>query len=234
LVTGGRRPRNTESQVNGRQDRIRTLITDFPRFLKRFTNDPPFKKAGQLSTHVATIQLRRKLGSAKRAITDDRFLHSLHETLVAWGIGVRASRLLPVDQFAQKLREKSADITALENLRIDDPVLDVKHVSSMLWSLVETLEIVGNNAKIVSCTKALHHILPDLVVPVDRAYTQRFFGWNTPAFQYNQAAVFHESFTAFVDIARSVKLEQYIGDGWNSSITKVIDNAIVGMLCEAQ
>ena len=81
-------------------------------------------------------------------------------------------------------------------------------------------------------TKALHHILPDLVVPVDRTYTQKFFGWHNPEFQYGQADVFCRSFEAFVEIARGANPAQYVGAGWNSSRTKVIDNAIVGMLCQ--
>ena len=36
---------------------------------------------------------------------------------------------------------------------------------------------------------------------------------------------------SFVKIARSVSPERYVIDGWNSSRTKVIDNAVVGFLC---
>jgi hypothetical protein len=44
-----------------------------------------------------------------------------------------------------------------------------------LWQLIDNLGIVENEAKLVSGSKALHHLLPDLVVPMDRAYTQKFF-----------------------------------------------------------
>ena len=117
---------------------------------------------------------------------------------------------------------------------IDDAGLHINTVSGRLWRTIETLGIVANESKIVPGTKTLHHILPDLVVPVDRAYTQKFFRCHNPEFQYGQASAFGRSFSAFVEIARTTNPAQYVGAGCNSSRTKVIDNAIVGMLCEEQ
>jgi len=90
------------------------------------------------------------------------------------------------------------------------------------------MEIVENDAKLVSATKALHHILPDLVVPMDRKFTRTFFCWHVPEFQYQQERVFRHAFEHFVRIARSVIPIQYAtGSGWRTSRTKVIDNALV-------
>ena len=82
----------------------------------------------------------------------------------------------------------------------------------------------------MSGTKTLHHLLPDLVVPFDRMYTQAFFNWHNPEVQYGQSERFRESFTVFNRVARATNPSQYVGGGWNSSQTKVIDNAIIGML----
>jgi hypothetical protein len=65
---------------------------------------------------------------------------------------------------------------------------------------------------------------------MDREYTQTFFGWHNPQFQYGQRTCFAEAFGAFVQIARSVNPSQYVNTGWNSSRTKVLDNALVGLL----
>jgi hypothetical protein len=51
----------------------------------------------------------------------------------------------------------------------------------------------GHRAKralIVPGTKALHHVLPDLVPPMDRAWTGAFFLWSAAAPQNAQAATF--------------------------------------------
>ncbi|MEI8083497.1 MAG: hypothetical protein WCI74_16795 [Actinomycetes bacterium] len=46
--------------------------------------------------------------------------------------------------------------------------------------------ITNNNARLVPCTQALHHVPPDVVVPIDRDYTQSFFVWHNPEFQNRQ------------------------------------------------
>jgi hypothetical protein len=176
--------------------------------------------------------MRRALGSADAALADDSFIRSLYLTLQAWGIGARASEMLSEVDFARVLRDKAAEIAQFEGMRIDDPTLNVSAVSDALWYTIKTLGIVANEANIVPGTKTLHHILPELVVPVDRAYTQRFFDLHNPQFQYGQEKVFRRFFATFVAIARRTNPEQYVGEGWNSSRTKVIDNAMIGLLLQ--
>src|SRR5262249_39806000 len=155
------------------------------------------------------------------ALADDAFLQSLYRTLQAWGIGVRASTLVIQRDFVAALRAKASELASFDGMCIDDPGLHVNTVSSRLWRTIETLGIVANDSKIVPGTKTLHHILPDLVVPVDRAYTQKFFRWHNPEFQYDQVSAFGRSFSAFVEIARAANPAQYVSAGWNSSRTKV-------------
>ena len=75
------------------------------------------------------------------------------------------------------------------------------------------------------------NLLPDLIVPMDRRYTQRFFRWQNPQFQYGQQKCFTEAFTVFAHIARIVPVASY-GDGsnWRTSRSKVIDNAVVAVV----
>ena len=220
--------------IPNRRSRVPQLIAAFARFLRIFEESPPFTRYGQLEFHLETIKLRRALGSVVKAIADDEFLACLYKTLQAWGIGARASNLVPLAQFIEALRARAPELAGFEGMCIDDPSLKESIVSEHLWRTIETLGIVENDSRIVPGSKALHHILPDLVVPVDRAYTQKFFAWHNPEFQYGQGAFFDHSFSAFVEIARRANPAQYVGAGWNSSRSKVIDNAIVGMLREEQ
>jgi hypothetical protein len=55
--------KNTNQQSN-----IDLLIGEFPRYLQIFERNPPFRKYGQWEYHIETIQRRRELGSAVKAI----------------------------------------------------------------------------------------------------------------------------------------------------------------------
>jgi hypothetical protein len=208
---------------------VPTLIAEFPRFLNEFESQPPFSKPEQLESHRKTVELRKRRGSSTAAIADPEFVESLHRTLRAWGIGSRRSKLRPFPEFSAALQKAASAIAAFDGLRIDDLNLDVDQTIVELWRLIESLNIVENDAPIVSGTKTLHHVLPELVPPMDRAYTQAFFLWHNPQFQYGQAECFKKAFAAFVYVSRQVDPQQYVGrHPWHTSRTKVVDNAVVG------
>jgi hypothetical protein len=213
--------------------RVPKLIADFPRYVSCFSQAPAFDRAGQLEHHLETIRLRSVAGSAVEALESDAFIESLYRTLQAWGIGRRSSHLVPLPTFSWILRGKAQELSSFDGLSISDE-LAVDEVSGALWHSIENLGIVDNNTQIVSGTKTLHHLLPDLVVPFDRKYTQSFFNWHNPEVQYGQSDRFRESFLVFNRIGREVNPGAYVGGGWNSSRSKVIDNAIVAMLQEEE
>jgi len=212
-------------------DSVALLVGNFKSFLDAYDRYCPFTRYGQLEYHMETIGHRRRLGSAEAALTDEVFQQSLYRTLQAWGIGSRASKLRPFPDFVAALHAQAATIEELDGLTIDQPTLDVAAVGSSLARLVQSLDIVGNKTRIVPGSKALHHLLPELVVPIDREYTQRFFDWANPTLQNSPERCFKEAFDAFVRIARTANPAQYVGEGWYTSRTKVIDNAIVGLWC---
>jgi hypothetical protein len=206
---------------------VRLLIRNFERYLSAFDSAPAFRKIGQLENYVATIRRRRELGTAAAALQDAIFLKLLYQTLNSWGIGQRGSKILNFDDFVRVLRRCEPVITSLETYRLDDPSQG-RDLADKLWSLIDSLVIVNNEAKLVPCTKALHHLLPDLFVPIDRAFTRRFFGWHGSGFQYQQKKFFYKAHEEFAKIAREANPAQFVGSGWRTSLTKNIDNALVG------
>lgn len=214
------------------KQRIEDLTADFEYYLEVFDQNTPFTRSGQFECHSRTIRRRRELGTVEAAVLDVSFTRSLWDTLRAWGIGSRASRLTPLDGFRQALLRELPQLKALEAFSIDSADLGVEEVAGEVWLLIERLSIVENDAPLVSCTKALHHLLPDLIVPMDRAYTQQFFAWHNPEFQYQQRNVFVQAFRTFAAVARVVTPSRYVGAGWGTSRTKVLDNALVGFCLE--
>ncbi len=209
-----------------RRSRIAGLIDGFDRYLDVHARHVPFTRTGQWEHHAETIRLRRTHPSVVDAVADDRFLQSLYATLRAWGIGIRSSRLVDYDTFAAELRRRGPAIAQLDGIHLSRA--DASH-GRMLWELIERVDVIDNVARVVALTKTLHHLLPDLVPPIDRAYTGTFFGWHVPEFQNSQRRIFDVAWDAFCQIGRSVDLDRHVGTApWNTSPAKVVDNAIVG------
>lgn len=210
------------------QARLVALIADFDHCVEVYDSSVPFTRTGQYEFHRRTIERRRALGSAEAACYDDQFTDLLHSTLQKWGIGRRRSLLAPLEEFRSRLQERVPEIHNLELLALEHPNLDVPGTSAAVDRLVSELHVVDNRARIVAGTKTLHHLLPDLVPPMDRAWTGAFFGWSVLDPQNNQSGIMAEAFTALAEVARATQPSRLVGPGWRTSATKVLDNALIG------
>jgi hypothetical protein len=210
--------------------RTRSLIAHFGRCMEVFERHSPFQEVAQLERHQATISLRRRLGSAAAALNSDEFLHSLYQTLQAWRSGQRASLLKPFDSFCRSLRQQRDKVNREDGFRLEAATLPVNEVCQRLWLLIDSLDITDDESPIVESTQALHHLLPDLVVPIDHASTGRFFGWPADYSQRCNPFIFEVAFTCFARIARAVRASRYVGPGWRTCPTKIVENAVAGFV----
>lgn len=208
--------------------RLADVTRDFATCVEAYDRQVPFQRSGQYEWHRMTIEARLRCDSAGQALDDEAFPRLLYGTLQRWGIGRRASVLVPLPEFRQCLRDQAAPIAALDGARIDDPALDLPATGDRVWQIINDLGITPNRALIVAGTKTLHHILPDLVPPMDRAWTGAFFLWSVTAPQNAQPALFARTFTGLAQVACAVEPGQFIGTGWRTSSTKILDNAIIG------
>ena len=207
--------------------RVAGVIDEFANCLQTYDQRIPFVRSGQYSLHRATIDRRRTFASVREAIEDEVFVGDFRQTLYAWGIGKRASRLVALAEFRDRLSDCAEEIADFESLRLDDPQLDISPTATKLWQLIERLRIVQNVSLIVPGTKTLHHLLPDLVPPMDRAWTGAFFQWSMSAREYEQST-FIRTFASFAEIAQATNPSNFVGEEWRTSLTKVLDNAVIG------
>jgi hypothetical protein len=220
-----------DSSVARRDDvaaRVRALVYDFDRYVMASDSLVPFSPE-QLAAHRATIALRQRASSVSVAVGDPDFVHSLRRTLIAWRLDSRASKLAPGPAFGDALAAALPKLVELEPYRIDAGDWPDDLVSR-LWTLIETLGVVTNDAKLVAGTKTLHHLLPDLVPPMDRAWTGKFFGLHAPEWQgASQRRTFFRLYGTFRTVAQQVDpLRHVTGDRWRTSRTKILDNALIG------
>lgn len=210
------------------ESRLAEMAAGFDGFVDRYDVMVPFVRDGQYELHRATIDYRAQFRYVADALLDDGFVDLVHKTLKAWGIGKRASRLQPLGAFATALRDETAAFSELESLRLEELTeSDAESIGKKIWDLIESLRVVDNIARIVAGTKTLHHLLPELVPPMDRAWTGRFFEWNPVDLQVNQRSTFVGAFSDLAGVATSVHPSRLVGPGWRTSPTKVIDNAVV-------
>jgi hypothetical protein len=212
--------------------RIEELIAGFQHYLHIFETRNPFNQYGQMELHVKTIGLLKQLGGSANALRSLEYTDALYRTLEAWGMNSRRAKLKPLPEFRAILAIKADEISDLEPLSLQD-CQEPAALADRLWQIISDLEVSENWSRLVAGTKTLHHLLPTLVPPIDRAYTRVFFQWYGQMFQYQQSRFLGDTLPYLVTIAQSVALDEHVtSKGWRTSPTKLIDNAIVGYCVE--
>lgn len=219
--------------ISRMDSRVDELVRSFSRYAEAFQSENLFT-GPSLYFHLRTLELLRESGGPSRAIDSTHFVETLYATLTAWGMhrmGPGGAKLVEFAKFEEGLHRAGDIVRSLETVTIlSIGEEDVPAVSESLWSLLAHLPVSTSETKIVAASKTVHHLLPELVPPIDREYTLRFFYNNKPLASGKNDVVFREVFARFHQIARSCRseIERLRGPGMNTSATKIIDNAIVG------
>jgi hypothetical protein len=145
-------------------------------------------------------------------------------------MGPRGAKLVEFPVLVASFRRLEEPIRRISALALADlRSEEVGSASEQVWEVISELDVGCGETKIVAGSKALHHVLPSLVPPIDREYTLRFF-FNHKSLNQGDGVAFREIYPRFYRIAVECRgqIQMRIGRGMNTSPTKVIDNAIVG------
>lgn len=216
------------------EERVSALCRSFPQCVAEFEQAGQFT-GPSLYFHTKTLARWAAHASVSDLFDDEQFFDFLYATLTAWGLhrmGPGNTKLVDLDVIRASFKSHEGAIGALRGLTLGaGPARDVPHVAREIWRVVASLKVSVAEARIVANSKALHHVLPNLVPPIDREYTFRFFyGRNNLSIEEGEA--FQEMYAALDRIARSnlAAIQEYVGRGWHTSHAKVVDNAIVGFM----
>lgn len=187
--------------------------------------------------HERAIQRRRANPTAQALLRDERFLEYVYAVLPSWGMhrmGRQAAKVGGYGAMVRSLRSVEASIADLYDLRITGLTEDdASAVASSLWDILSTVEVSTSRTRIVAGSKAVHHLLPDLLPPIDRQYTFSFFVGQKQV-NFGERKAFLEWFPLFSEIGRRcsahIECAMQRGGAMATGEAKVVDNAIIGFM----
>ncbi len=170
-------------------------------------------------------------------IFSDSYLELIYTTLIAWNMDGRGAKLEEINIFKNSIRENKEDIIQLRKFKLStlDQIEKEKSLE-ILKKLFCNLKLTQTKSKLVTFSKTLHFLLPELIVPIDRKYTLDFFYGNgmLPTSKEDkencekQFYIFRELFEKFFELSQRYNLDEYLDKSWSIVPTKVLDNAIIG------
>jgi hypothetical protein len=206
------------------EKKVGTLIGSISGLINNFA----YREGPDLYFYRKTIRVRR----AKNLIellddSEDRFIELLYATLVSWDMNSRGAKMAYFDEFKQSILGCKSRFAKLSTHVLDElSYEEFGSVKELLSSIYSDLNLMKTDGRLVSNSKIMHFILPDLVMPMDRENTLRFFFGNTG----ESPSKFMDIMDCAYHIARKVDLRRFLDTKWNQSIAKVIDNAIMSFM----
>lgn len=216
-------------------DRIGKLTAGFPGYVAAFEASQAFP-GPSLYFHLRAIERRREHHTAKSLLDDSLFLEYVYAVLPAWGMhrmGPQAAKVGDFVQITTALKESAPALEQLWPLRITElEEHDSGEAAALAWDVIARIKVSTSRTQIVAGSKFLHHVLPDLVPPIDRQYTFNFFTGQKMVASDRAAFLNWFPRLAHVGVQCREPIRDAIARGgfMATGEAKVIDNAIMGFM----
>lgn len=189
--------------------------------------------------HIESIKMYRRCKNKKqyeKLLANTGYIEKIYATLASWGMQRMGSEgLVDFKDLRRAIKHNKKDLVRLFGLRLyklNDS--DMKTLGRIFLNL----RTMKSNSQFVGNSKLLHHLLPDIVLPMDRGHTLRFFCKHLPSIGYYKSAselkkkekeIFIDVLAGFQELYKEIPKTYFKKmDEFDTSIPKIIDNAIMG------
>jgi len=179
--------------LNSRVERIAAVSAEFDRSWSRLLAAPGWWPA---RSQVECARLLRGVADPREVVTSPDFLDALGRSLRQW----RAFRGATFDRarLAESMRRVAPTLGEWRTRSLLDAGPAVGEPLMELFEAVRDVKLTTR--KWVATSKLLHHLLPDLVVPMDNEVIAPFLGRAALPATFDRAFLL-EAYASFVDLA---------------------------------
>ncbi len=159
---------------------------------------------------------------------NNEFIVLIYSTLISWDMAIRNAKIRNYKEFEGMLINQRENIIDLSDFKLNELTeANIEIVKLKLKSLYKGLDLMESNPRIVSNSKTLHFLLPELIIPIDSRNIMRYFS----VYENHKNSLDPRSFLRIFQyswrIAQKIKSADLIDNKWNPTIPKIIDNAII-------
>lgn len=170
------------------------------------------------------LALRQQHPSASSFLASGTCVEILYAALVSWGMDSRTAEMKDFADFMSNLQGNTAGFQVIETASASFSWTNRTAVVQALSSVYQSLALMKTSKRLVSNSKCLHMLFPNLCTPMDTLNTLTKLygsGYETPA---RFLEVLELSYDVIAGISNP---QQYLDNQWNTCETKLVDNAIL-------
>ena len=187
--------------------------------------DQKYRFGPSIYFYERVYSIRKNSKNITLFLNEEKNIEYLYSTLLAWDMNSRGAKMKYFTEFKKSIIDNIKTFKNIENVSTNLLNVQLSTINEYLGNLYKNLDIMYTNSKLVSTSKLLHFLFPDLIMPMDRTNTLEYF--------YNNSG---ESLTRFLEIFEfshkmaneNIEWNKYLDKcKWNTTIPKIIDNAII-------
>jgi hypothetical protein len=193
-----------------------------------------YRSGEDLELYRSIITLHRETADIGELIERKGFINLIRRTLIAWNMDQRGAKLASEAELEKSILQTKPSLLRLYQYKLHE--LTEKTAEEIRFSLELVfggLKVMKSKRRMVGVSKTLHFLLPDLVMPIDSTYTmQAIYGYNKYSDDLKKETddfinIFNKTFKIAKDL--NLTSDDITGDQWDTSVPKLIDNAIIGL-----
>jgi hypothetical protein len=204
---------NKENKIGRICQTINTKISDINKF---------YRQGPDLYFYKRVFALRQTT-TIEQFLSIDYNIEILYATLVSWDMNSRGAKMMYYDEFKRCLLDNVGNFKAIETIESNGSI-DRHKLIAKLDDLYDNLNLMKSGGRLVSNSKVLHFLFPGLLLPMDRSNTLYYF--------YNNTQESKSKYLEIMDICIEIMHRPdnwtiHLDKNWNTTIPKMIDNAII-------
>jgi len=167
------------------------------------------------------------------------YLEYVYATLASWGMhrmGKGGSKMRSFEVFSQSVQTLKGRIAEAQTF-------EFREMSEIKWAVLKEIfcgvKVMASGTSLVGNSKVMHHLLPNVIPPIDREYTLWFLRGNTTIRNdlEDEWLIMKEIISRFfIPVASDKTFYSKAGQWmkrkedypWDTSVLKVVDNLVIG------
>lgn len=214
-------------------EKIRDILANSEKYHEAYYKAETFR-GPSLYFHQRALETRQPPASL-------RHLECVYATLASWGMhrmGKRGSKMQSFDVFRRS-------IEPLQRRIVEAQRFDFREMNDQKWTLLkeifQSLNVMASGTSLVGNSKVMHHMLPNVVPPIDREYTLWYLLRNKNIrndldWEWELMKEIIANF--FIPVASDREfglmahrwIERKDEYPWDTSFLKIVDNLVIGSM----
>jgi len=150
---------------------------EFFRYIK-ICNDDYRKVSPSLVLYRELIKKHNEI-KLEGLLRANDFFELIYATLISWNMNQRGAKLIDFNEFKSSLASLKNELIEMSEYRIED-FRSKSHDNILLRIefIYKSMSVMKSRSNLVGNSKTLHFLLPNLIMPIDRNFTLKFFFGN--------------------------------------------------------